>query len=73
MHIEVAHIAPGKPSQNGTDQSFNGRFRDECLSMGWFRSRAEAKVVIAAWRQHYSQARPHSSLGCLTPLEVRRQ
>ncbi|MBJ6764142.1 transposase, partial [Myxococcaceae bacterium JPH2] len=68
-----AHIAPGKPWQNGTDESFNGRLRDECLSMEWFRSRAEAKAVIEAWRQHYNQVRPHSSLGYLTPLEFRRK
>nr|WP_217442770.1 integrase core domain-containing protein [Myxococcus sp. CA033] len=71
--IEPAHIAPGKPWQNGTDESFNGRFRDECLSMEWFRSRVEAKVVIEAWRQHYNLVRPHSGLGYLTPLEFRRQ
>ncbi|MFY1832064.1 IS3 family transposase [Myxococcus fulvus] len=71
--IELAHIAPGKPWQNGTDESFNGRLRDECLSMEWFRSRGEAKAVIETWRQHYNQVRPHSSLGYLTPLEFRRQ
>lgn len=71
--IETAYIAPGKPSQNGTNESFNGKFRDECLSMEWFRSRAEAKVIIEAWRRHYNQVRPHSSLGNLTPAEFARQ
>ena len=52
----------------GRDESFNGKFRDECLSMEWFRSRAEAMVVIEQWRQHYNVDRPHSSLGYLTPL-----
>jgi hypothetical protein len=42
---------------------FNGKFRDECLSFEWFRSRAEAKVMIEAWRRHYNDVRPHSSLG----------
>ncbi len=45
------------------------KFRDECLSLEWFRSRAEAKVIIETWRQHYNEVRPHSSLGYLTPAE----
>ncbi len=64
---------PGKPWQNGTDESFNGKFRDECLSVEWFRSRREAKVVIEAWRQHYNEVRPHSSLQYLTPMEFKQQ
>lgn len=67
--IETALIDPGKPWQNGATESFNGKFRDECLSLEWFRSRAEAKVVIEAWRRHYNEVRPHSSLGYLTPAE----
>jgi len=69
--IETAHIAPGKPWQNGTDESFNGRFRDGCLNMGWFRSRPEAAVVIEAWRRHDNSVRPHSSLNYLTPNEFK--
>lgn len=65
--IETALIDPGKPWQNGLVESFNGKFRDECLSLEWFRSRAEAKAVIETWRQHYNEVRPHSSLGYLTP------
>lgn len=64
---------PGKPWQNGTDESFNGKFRDECLSLEWFRSRREAAVIIEAWRQHYNAVRPHSSLGYLTPHEFKQQ
>lgn len=67
--IETALIDPGKPWQNGSTESFNGKFRDECLSLEWFRSRAEAKVVIEQWRQHFNDVRPHSSLGYLTPTE----
>ena len=67
--IGSAFIDPGKPWQNGVAESFNGKFRDECLSLEWFRSRAEAKVVIEAWRRHYNAVRPHSSLGYLTPDE----
>ena len=71
--IETAHIAPGKPWQNGTDESFNGRFRDECLNMEYFRSRAEAVAMIETWRRHYNEVRPHSSLGYLTPTEFKKQ
>ena len=69
--IDAAHIAPGKPWQNGTDESFNGRFRDECLNMEWFRTRPEAVALIATWREHYNTVRPHSSLKYLTPHEFK--
>ncbi len=69
--IATALIDPGKPWQNGMDESFNGKFRDECLSLEWFRTRAEAKVIIEGWRQHYNQVRPHSSLDYLTPYEFK--
>ena len=71
--IDTAYIDPGKPWQNGTGESFNGKFRDECLSLEWFRSRAEARVVIENWRRHYNETRPDSSLNYLTPLEFKRQ
>jgi putative transposase len=71
--IDTAHIDPGKPWQNGLNESFNGKFRDECLSMEWFKNRLDAKIVIEAWRQHYNEVRPHSSLGQLTPLEFKQQ
>ena len=65
--IETAFIDPGKPWQNGADESFNGKFRDQHLSRQWFRNRTEAKVSIEQWRQHYNDVRPHSSLAYLTP------
>ncbi len=65
--IETAFIDPGKPWQNGADESFNGKFRDQHLSLHWFRNRADARVSIEQWRQHYNEVRPHSSLGYLTP------
>ena len=71
--VETAHIDPGKPWQNGTNESFNGRLRDECLNVEWFRTRREAKIVIEAWRRHYNAERPHSSLAYLTPLEFSKQ
>src|SRR5687767_995524 len=69
--IETASIDPGKPWQNGTDESFNGKLRDQHLSLQWFRNRADAKVSIEAWRRHYNEVRPHSSLGSLTPAEFK--
>ena len=69
--IQTAHIDPGKPWQNGSNESFNGKFRDECLGMEWFRSRPEAKVLIERWRKHYNAVRPHSSLDYMTPNEFR--
>jgi putative transposase len=60
--IGTALIEPGKPWQNGVTESFNGKFRDECLSLEWFRSRAEAKVVIEAWRRHYNRVSEHPSV-----------
>jgi putative transposase len=69
--IETALIDPGKPWQNATDESFNGRFRDEYLTLNWFRNRVDAKVGIEQWRRHYNAVRPHSSLGYLTPWEFK--
>lgn len=69
--IETAFIDPGKPWQNGVDESFNGTFRDQHLSLQWFRNRADAKVSIEGWRRHYNEVRPHSSLGYLTPAEFK--
>lgn len=68
--IETALIDPGKPWQNGTTESFNGKLRDECLNMEWFRNRTEARLVIEDWREHYNTVRPHSSLGYLTPRQA---
>jgi putative transposase len=71
--VETAFIDPGKPWQNGTDESFNGRFRDECLSLEWFRSRSEAAPLIETWRKHYNEVRPHSSLEYLTPRAFKKR
>lgn len=69
--IETALIDPGKPWQNGADESFNGKFRDEYLTLQWFRNRVDARVGIEQWRRHYNEIRPHSSLAYLTPLEFK--
>jgi putative transposase len=68
--IALGFIEPGKPEQNAVMESFNGRFRDECLNSHWFTSLADARHIIEAWRQDYNQVRPHSSLGYHTPQEV---
>ena len=72
-NIDTAHIVPGKPWHNSTNESFKDKFRDECLSMEWFRSREEVRVLIESWRRHYNDVRPHSSLGYLTPKEFINQ
>jgi len=69
--IETAYIQPGKPWQNGLNESFNGRLRDECLNAEWFTSRAEAKVLIEDFRRRHNEHRPHSSLGYRTPIEAK--
>jgi putative transposase len=69
--IETAFIDPGKPWQNGADESFNGKLRDQHLSLQWFGNRADAKVSIEARRRHYNEVRPHSSLGYLTPAQFK--
>jgi putative transposase len=72
-NIDTAFIEPGKPWQNGSNESFNGKFRDECLSMEWFKNRIDAKMVIDNWRRHYNEVRPHSSLENLTPYEFKQR
>ncbi len=71
--IDTALIDPGKPWQNGANESFNGKFRDECLGMEWFKNRIDAKVAIEDWRRMYNEVRPHSSLQNLTPSEYARK
>lgn len=67
--VQLKLIEPGRPTQNAYIESFNGRFRDECLNEHWFTSLAEARILIAAWRRDYNQSRPHSALNYQTPAE----
>jgi putative transposase len=67
--IEMLHIQPGKPTQNGRVESFHARLREECLNVSWFQNLFDARRKIAAWRTEYNDERPHSSLGYLTPTE----
>ena len=65
--VQLFLIEPGKPNQNAYIESFNGRFRDECLNEHWFTSLQHARVVIGAWQREYNEERPKKSLGGLTP------
>jgi putative transposase len=60
--VELRLIGAGKPTQNAYIESFNGKFRDECLNEHWFKTLAEARAIVSAWRADYNQGRPHSAL-----------
>ena len=66
-------IEPATPNQHANIESFNGRFRDECLNEHWFTSLGHAQVVIEAWRREYNEERPKKSLGWLTPALYARK
>lgn len=65
--VKLDFIAPGKPTQDAFIESFNGKFRNECLNENYFDTLEEARTVIEAWKDEYNGFRPHSSLGNLTP------
>ena len=65
---KAQQLGPGA-DRNAFIESFNGRFRDECLNDHWFTSLAQARILIAAWRRDYNEQRPHSALGYLSPAE----
>ena len=65
--IQLANIEPGKPWQNGSNESLNGTFRRECLNAEIFTTLTEARVVIEQWRCRYNERRPHSSQNYITP------
>jgi len=67
--IQIEHIRPGRPSENSFVESFNGRFRDECLNEHWFLNLQDAQDKIEYWRRSYNEQRPHSSLQNMTPNE----
>lgn len=67
--VKLNFIRPGKPTENAYAESFNGRFRDECLNTNWFISLSLARSVIEEWRRDYNEVRPHSSLKGATPKE----
>ena len=70
--IELRHIQPGRPMQNGHVESFHGRLREECLRTHWFSNLFDARMKITDWRKEYNDVRPHSSLSYRTPAEFAR-
>lgn len=70
--IKLHFIRPGKPVDNAYMESFNGKFRDECLNLNWFMSVSHARAIAEDHRLDYNNERPHSSLGDLTPAEFIR-
>jgi putative transposase len=71
--VTLRLIEPGKPNQNAFIESFNGRFRDECLNEHWFLNLEHAKVIIAAWQKEYNEERPKKALDGLTPAAYAKQ
>ena len=72
LGIELQFTEPGKPTQNAFAESFNSRFRDECLNTNWFEHLAHARRVIEAWRVHYNTGRPHGALDNVPPSQFRQ-
>ena len=70
--VRLDFSRPGKPTDNSHVETFNGSLRDECLNVHWFKTLAEAKQVLEAWRRDYNESRPHSSLNDMTPAEFAR-
>ena len=71
--VKLNFIRPGKPIENAYAESFNGRFRDECLNTNWFLSLKHARDVIEERRRDYNEVRPHGSLDNLTPKQYVEQ
>ena len=67
--VELDFIRPGKPTDNGLIEAFNGRLRQECLNESWFLSLEDAREKVETWRWEYNRERPHGALGNLAPLE----
>ena len=65
--VQLCFIRPGRPVENGSIESFNGRLRDECLNVEWFSSLEDARQKLAKFREHYNHERPHSALADRTP------
>ncbi len=67
--IDLIHIQPGRPMQNGRVESFHGKLRDECLNVSWFQNLFDARRKLGWWKREYNEDRPHSSLAYRTPSE----
>jgi putative transposase len=70
LQVKTLYIEPGSPWENGYNESFNGKFRDELLNRELFYSLAEAQYLVESWRQHFNHVRPHSSLGYRPPAPL---
>jgi transposase InsO family protein len=71
--VDLRLIEPGKPNQNAYIESFNGRFRDECLNEHWFTGLLHARTIIETWRREYNEERPKKALGGMTPSDYAKQ
>ena len=71
--IQHILIQPGRPMQNGYIESFNGKFRDECLNEHWFETLAQAREIVRVWAIDYNEVRPHSSIGRIPPRRFAQQ
>ena len=71
--IKTLYIDPGCPWQNGYVESFNGRFREECLDRELIYTLSESRVIFGDWKHYYNNIRPHRSLGLLTPCEFAKK
>jgi putative transposase len=65
--VKLEFSRPGKPTDNAYIESFNGRFRQECLDQHWFETLEEARATVEKWRKEYNETRPHSALGNKMP------
>jgi putative transposase len=72
-HVKLDFIRPGKPTDNALIESFNARFRLECLNAHWFLTLDDTREKIEKWRRKYNEHRPHSSLGNVPPAEFARR
>ncbi len=72
LGVKTLYIEPGSPWENGYNESFNGRLRDECLNGETFYTLKEAQVILEQWRHHYNHIRPHTSLGYKPPAPLAR-
>jgi len=71
--VQLDFSRPGKPTDNGLIEAFNGRLRQECLNESWFLSLEDAREKVESWRQRYNKERPHGALGNMTPLEYAQE
>ena len=72
-NVTLDFSRPGKPTDNAFIESFNGKFRAECLNAHWFLALEDAREKMEAWRRDYNEHRPHSAIGNKSPLTLLNQ